>query len=171
MGVRGENDFKLVQINLERMWRKEIQKKGKGQALLGQPRFPFGPASGPACLPLPLSPARGARLAPPGAGHVAAVRRRWTRRGRPPTPLVGTPARAPRPFPPFCPPRPPSPSSLRSHRVAAAAPPRAIAGESPAARRRPHQSLKLTAESTSAFVIVRVSLCARSTKVRVRRAP
>ena len=40
------------------------------------------PAARPAS-PSPLSPARGARLAPPGAGHVAAVRRRWTRRGRP----------------------------------------------------------------------------------------
>ena len=161
MGARGENDFKLVQINLERIWRKEIQKKGKGQALLGQPRFPFGPASGPACSPF---------LSLPHARRPPRSTRRRPRGGRPPTPLVGTSARAPRPFPLFCPPRPPSPSSLRSHRVAAAAPPRAIAGESPAARRRPHQSLKLTVESTSAFVIVRVSLCARSTEVRVRRA-
>jgi len=50
----------MVQMNLEKNWRKEIQKKKwkRGQALLGQPRLPFGPGSGPACLPLP-SPARG----------------------------------------------------------------------------------------------------------------
>ena len=60
LGARGENEFKLVQKNLEKNLRKEIQKKiEKGQALLGQPRLPFGPDSGPACLPLPLSPARG----------------------------------------------------------------------------------------------------------------
>ena len=112
MGARGENDFKLVQMNLERIWRKEISKKReRGQALLGRPASLLAQLGSAARSPSPLSRARGARLAPPGAGHVAAVRRRWTRRGRPPTPLVGTPAQAPRPFRPFCPPRPPSPSS------------------------------------------------------------
>ena len=139
----------------------------------GQPRLPFGPASGPACSPsppLPLSPARGCASLHPapatwrpyaGVGRAAA--------GLQP-PLVGTPARAPRPFPPSCRPRP-CPSSLRSRSAAAAAPPHAIAGESPAARRRPHQSSKLTAESTSALAIAAVSPCVRSTKVRSNRAP
>ena len=149
MGESGENDLKMVKMNLERIWRKEIQKKRrKGQALLGQPRFPFGPASGPACLPFPLSPARAA----PASLHPApATWRPYAGVGRAVAglqpPMVGTPARAPKPFPPFCPPRPPSPSSLRSHHAAAAAPLRAIAGESPAARRRPHESLKLTARA------------------------
>jgi len=48
-------------MNLEKNLRKEIQKKmEKGQALPGQPRLPFGPASGPAYFPLPHSPARAA---------------------------------------------------------------------------------------------------------------
>ena len=67
--------------------RKEIQKKWKrGPALLGQPRLPFGPASGTACLPLPSLPRTDARLVPASDGHVAAVRRRWARRGRPASP-------------------------------------------------------------------------------------
>ena len=158
-------------MNLEKNLRKEFQKKRKGQALLGQPRFLFGPASGPACLPLILSPARGrASLHPApatwrpyaGVGRAAA--------GLQP-PLVGTPARAPRPPPSTLSPVSLSPFLLRSHRAAAAAPPRAIAGESPAARRRPPQSLKLDAKSTSALAVARVSSCERSTEVRVRRAP
>jgi len=64
-----------------------------------------------------------------------------------------------------------SPSSLRSHSAAAAVPPCAIAGESPAARRRPHQSFKLTAESTSALAVAAVSPCERSTEVRSSCAP
>jgi hypothetical protein len=172
LGARGENDFKLVQMNLERIWRKEIQKKKrKGQALLGQPRFPFGPASDPACLPSP-SPSRArTRLAPPGAGHVAAVRRRWTRRGRPPTPPGRDAGAGSQTISPVLSPAPSFSFLLRSHRAAAAAPPRAIAGESSAARRRPHQSLKLDAESTRALAVARVSSCERSTEVRVRRAP
>ena len=73
--------FKLVQMNLEKNLRKEIQKKmEKGQALLGQPRLPLGPRSGPACVPLPLSPARGR---PPRLSQ------RWPRGGR--TPAMGAP--------------------------------------------------------------------------------
>jgi len=64
--------------------RKEIQKKGKrGQALLGRPTSLSAQPGSAAHFPSPLSPARGARFAPPGAGQVAVVRRRWTRRGRP----------------------------------------------------------------------------------------
>jgi len=57
----------MVQMNLENNLRKEIQKKWKrGPALLGQPRLPFGPASGPACLPPPpLSRARTPALSQP----------------------------------------------------------------------------------------------------------
>jgi hypothetical protein len=172
LGARGENDFKLVQMNLEKNLRKEIQKKmEKGQALPGQPRLPFGPASGPACFPLPLSPARAApALSQPAsatwrpyageeraaAGHLHPP---WSgRRLGLPGHSLHSVAR-------------PSPSSLRSRSAAAAIPPCAIAGESPAARRRPHQSSKLTAENTSGLAVATVSPCARSTEVRSSCAP
>ena len=172
MGASGENDFKLVQMNLERIWRKEIQKKKKGTGAAGPTPLPFRPSERPGLLPLSPSLSRvRTRPAPLGTGHVAAVRRRWTRRGRPPTPPGRDAGSGSQAISSVLSPRPPSPSSLRSHRTAAAAPPCAIAGESPAARHRPHQRLKLTVESTSAFVIVRVSLCARSTELRFRRAP
>jgi len=69
-GEKGVNDFQTVQMNLEKNLRKEIQKKKwkRGQALLGQPRLPFGPDSSPACLPH-LSPAR----ATPASLHPAPV--------------------------------------------------------------------------------------------------
>jgi hypothetical protein len=172
LGARGENDFKLVQMNLERIWRKEIQKKEKGAGAAGPTPLPFRPSKRPGLPPLSLSL--------PRADAPRSTRRR-PRGGR--TPALD----APRPAsnPPWSGRRrrlpghslhsvSPAPSFsflLRSHRAAAAAPPRAIAGESSAARRRPHQSLKLDAESTRALAVARVSSCERSTEVRVRRAP
>jgi hypothetical protein len=86
LGEKGENDFKVVQINLERIGEKNFKKKKREQALLGRPAsLSAQPAARPAS-PSPLSPVRGARLAPSSDGHVAAVRRRWARRGRPPPP-------------------------------------------------------------------------------------
>jgi len=70
-------------MNLEKNLRKEME---KGQALLGQPRLPFGPASGPACSPSPSLPRADARLVPASVGPVATVRRRWAHRGRPASP-------------------------------------------------------------------------------------
>jgi len=97
LGTKADKYFKIVKINLEKELRKEIQKKGKEAGAAGPTRLPFGPLSRAGQLPLP-SLARGrARLVPPGAGHVAAVRRRRGR-GRPADRLnmVGTPPRAPR---------------------------------------------------------------------------
>jgi len=97
LGAKVEKGFKFVKMSLENCWRKEIQKKEKGVGAAGPTRLPFGPSSRAAQPPLP-SPVRGrARLALPGAGHAAAVRRR-RRRGRPADRLipVGTPPRAPR---------------------------------------------------------------------------
>jgi len=113
LGAKAEKGFKFDKMSLENYWRKEIQKKGKGAGAAGPTRLPFDPLSRAAQLPLP-SPTRGrARLAPPGAGHVAAVRRR---RGRDRLAdrliPVRTPPRAPRR--PLCPLPAPSPSSLAS---------------------------------------------------------
>jgi len=104
LGAKPEKGFKLVKMSLAKQLRKEFQKKReRGQALLGRPASLSAHSAAQPSSPSP-SPARGcARLAPPGAGHVAAVRRR---RGRSrPTDRhnpVGTPPRAPRP-PPLCP--------------------------------------------------------------------
>jgi hypothetical protein len=171
LGARGENDFKLVQMNLERIWRKEIQKKKKGAGAAGPTPLPFRPSKRPGLPPLSLSL--------PRADAPRSTRRR-PRGGR--TPALDAPRPASNPpwsgrrrwLPGhFVHPVSPAPSFsfLRSNRAAAAAPPRAIAGESSAARRRPHQSLKLDAESTRALAVARVSSCERSTEVRVRRAP
>jgi len=52
LGARGENDFKLVQMNLEEFWRKEIQKKNrKGAGAAGPTPPPFRPSERPG-LPL-----------------------------------------------------------------------------------------------------------------------
>jgi len=143
----------------------------KGTGAAGPTPPPFWPSQQPGLPPPPpLSPARGARLAPSSDGHVAAVRRRWARRGRPPPPPWSGRRPAP-PEPSLHSVARASPSSLRSRSAATAVPPRAIAGESPAARRRPHQSFKLTAESTSALVVAAVSPCVRSTEVRSSPAP
>ena len=171
MGARGENDFKLVQMNLERIWRKEIQKKEKGACAAGPTPLPFRPSKRPGLPPLSLSL--------PRADAPRSTRRR-PRGGR--TPALDAPRPASNPpgrdagagsqtISPVLSPAPSFSFLLRSHRAAAAAPPRAIAGESSAARRRPHQSLKLDAESTRALAVARVSSCERSTEVRVRRAP
>ena len=82
--------------------RKEIKKRERGQALLGRPASLSAQPGSAARFPSPLSPARGARLAPTGAGHVAAVRqRRGHAAADPPSP--GRDAN-PRPqATPFCP--------------------------------------------------------------------
>jgi len=169
LGARGENDFKLVQMNLEKNLRKEIKKNGKG---------------GTRCWanPAPLSAQRAARPAAPSPSLPRARRppcpsQRRPRGGRTParsaprpatyTPLVGTPARAPRPFHPSCDPRP-SPSSLRSRSTAAATPPQRHRRSSSAAHRRPLQCPNLDAETTRALAVVAVSSCERSTEVRSR---
>jgi len=105
LGAKAEKGFKFVKMSLENYWRKEIQKKrGKGAGAAGPTRLPFGPSSRAAQPPLP-SPARGrARLAPPGAGHVAAVRRRRGRAARP-TSLSRSGRHPAPPDAPFCPPR------------------------------------------------------------------
>ena len=114
MGEKGGNDFEMVQMNLEKDLRKEIQKKWKrGQALMGQPRLPFGPDSGPACLPPPpLSRA----WTPASSQPASATWRPYAGDGRTAADrlhLVGTPARALRPLHSLCRPHL-SPSSLHS---------------------------------------------------------
>ena len=172
LGARGENDFKLVQMNLERIWRKEIQKKReRGRRCWANPASLSAQQATRPASPLPLPPARGrASLHPApatwrpyaGVGRAAAgLQPPWSGRRRR---LPGHSLHPVSPAPSFS-------FLLRSNRAAAAAPPRAIAGESSAARRRPHQSLKLDAESTRALAVARVSSCERSTEVRVRRAP
>ena len=110
----------MVQMNLEKELRKEIQKKRKGgQALLGRPASLSAQPSSAARPPLDSLPRADARLAPPDAGHVAAVRRR---RGRP----AGRPAYpdrdgTPRPQAPFCLPRSTLSSSSLARAAAAAA--------------------------------------------------
>ena len=97
LGAKAEKGFKFVKMSLEIYWRKEIQKKEKGGRRCWANPPPFRPIQPRSPAPLP-SPARGrARLTPPGAGHVAAVRRRRGR-GRPAERLnpVGRPPRAPR---------------------------------------------------------------------------
>ena len=74
--------------------RKEFQKKGDRRCWANLASLSAQPAARPAS-PSPLSPAHGACLTPSRDGHVAAVRRRWARRGRPP-PLVGTLPRVPK---------------------------------------------------------------------------
>ena len=172
MGARGENDFKLVQMNLERIWRKEIQKKGKGAGAAGPTPLPFRPSERPGLPPpSPLSRARGrASLHPAPATWrpYAGVGRAAAGLQTPPGRDAGSGSQA---ISSVLSPAPSFSFLLRSHRAAAAAPPCAIAGESSAAHRRPHQSLKLDAESTRALAVARVSSCERSTEVRVRRAP
>jgi len=143
----------------------------KGQALLGQPRLPFGLASGPACLPLPLSPARGR---PPRPSQ------RRPRGGR--TPAMG----APRPTGftwsgrrPGLPGRPIRsvarasllPPSARERNRSVGAPPQRHRRSSSAAHRRLHQCPNLDAKTTRALAVVAVSSCERSTEVRSSRAP
>ena len=77
------NLFENLEVVLIK-FQKKIKKRG--QALLGRPAsLSAQPAARPAS-PSSLSPARDARLAPSRGGHVAAIRRRWARRGRPPPP-------------------------------------------------------------------------------------
>jgi len=143
-----------------------------GQALLGQPRFPFGPDSGPACLPLPLSPARGRPPRPsqrrPRDGRTPAM---GAPRPATSTPLVGTPTRAPRNPHPFCRPRLPLLPPLASATAAVGALPKRHRRRSSAAHRRPRQCPNLDAKTTSTLAVVAVSSCERSTEVRARRMP
>ena len=153
LGARGENDFKLVQMNLERIWRKEIQKKKeRGRRCWANPAsLSAQRAARPAPLSL-LSHARGrASLHPApatwrpyaGVGRAAA--------GLQP-PLVGTPAHAPRPLPPSCLPRallllPPPLAPRSSSRSSARHCRRELRRSSPAtpehqARRREHQGTR-----------------------------
>ena len=74
---------------------KKFKKKKRGQALLGRPASLSAQPDSAACFPSPLSPARGTRLAPPGADHVAAVRRRRGRAAADRLTPVGTAPRAP----------------------------------------------------------------------------
>ena len=69
MGARGENDFKLVPMNLEKNLRKEIQKKnGKGAGAAGPTSPPFRPSERPGLLPPPpLSRARGRASSQPAS--------------------------------------------------------------------------------------------------------
>ena len=99
----------------------------RGQALLGRPASLLAQPSRTAWPPLPSLPRADARIAPPSAGHVTAVRRRRGRAaGRSSYPgRDGTPC----PQAPFCP--PPAPLSLlppcsRSGSSRSGAPPCAI---------------------------------------------
>ena len=172
LGARGENDFKLVQKNLEKNLRKEIQKRNrKGAGAAGPTPPPFRPSKRPGLPPPPpLSRAR----TPASSQPASATWRPYAGDGRAAADrlhLVGTPARAPRPSHSLCRPRP-SPSSLHSRaQPSRRTPPQRHRRSSSAAHRRPLQRPNLDTEATSAFAIVRVSLCERSTEVRVRRAP
>ena len=105
MGARGENDCILVQMNLEKNLRKEIQKKiENGTGAAGPTPPPFRPSERPGLPPPPLSPAR---AAPALSQAASATWRPYAGDGRAAAghlhpPLVGTPARAPRPLHPFC---------------------------------------------------------------------
>jgi len=173
LGEKAGNDFIMVQMNLEKNLRKEIQKKmEKGHALPGQPRLPFGPESGPACFPLPLSPARG-RLPRPS--------QRRPRGGRTPArsaprPATSTPWSGHRPGLPGhsihpVAGAPLAPRSTREHNRSRRAPPQRHRRSSSAAHRRPLQCPNLDARTTSTLAVVSVSFCERSTEVRTRRAP
>ena len=104
LAAKAEKGFKIVKMSLANFGRKEIQKKEKRASLLGRTAsLSTRSAARPSTT---SSPARGrAHLAPPGAGHVAAVRRRRGR-GRPVDrhKPVGTPPRAPK-RPTLSPPR------------------------------------------------------------------
>jgi len=150
--------------------KKKIKKKKRGQALLGRPTSLSAQPDSAACFPSPLSPACGARLAPPGTGHVAAVRRRWTRRGRPA--FIWSGRRLAPPGHSTLSPAPPSllPPSASAAAAVAAPPPR-HRRRNPAAHHRPRQCPNLGAKTTSALVVAAVSPCERSTEVRARRTP
>ena len=161
---------KASRVSFKLFGEKKFKKNKRGQALLGRPASLLAQPDSVARFPSPLSPARGARLAPPGAGHVAAVRRRWTRRGRPAFNWSGR-----RPAPPGHSTLSPAPPSLLppSASVAAAlvAPPPRHRRRNSAAHRRPRQCPNLDAKTTSAHVVAAVSPCERSTEVRARRTP
>ena len=143
----------------------------KEQALLGQPRLPFGQTAARPASPSPSLPRADTRLVPTSVGHVAAVRRRCARRGRPASP--GRDAGPGSQATPFA--LSPAPLSLipplASATAAVGAPPQHHHRSSSAAHRRPHQCPNLDAETTRALAVVAVSSCERSTEVRAHRAP
>ena len=151
--------------------RKEFQKNGKGNRRCWADAPPFRPSWTARPAPPPLSPARAAPAslhpAPAtwrpyaGVGHAAAGHLHPPGRDANPRPQNPTSILSPASLPP--------PSARAA--AAAAVPPRAITGASPAARRRPHQSSKLEAKSTSALAVAAISPCVRSTEVRSSRAP
>ena len=143
----------------------------KGQAQPGQPRLPFGPDRSPACLHLPLSPARGRLPRPsqrrPRGGRTPAMGAPrptgFTWSGRRP----GLPGRSIRPVARAPLPPPSARECNRSRR----APPQRHHQSSSAAHHRPRQCPNLDAKTTRALAVVAVSSCERSTEVRARRAP
>ena len=102
---------------------------------------------------------------------MAAVRRRWARRGRPASP--GRDAGPSSQAAPFA--QSPAPLSLlpplASATAAVGAPPQRHHRSSSAAHRRPRQCPNLDAKTTSALAVVAVTSCERSTEVRARRTP
>ena len=152
LGARGENDFKLVQMNLERIWRKEIQKKReRGRRCWANPASLSAQQATRPASPLPLPPARGrASLHPApatwrpyaGVGRAAAgLQPPWSgRRRRLPDHFARSVPRALLLLPPPLEPRRSSRSSARHCR-------RELRRSSPAtpepqARRREHQGTR-----------------------------
>ena len=86
---------KASKVLFKHFGEKKFKKKKRGLALLGRPASLSAQPDSAARFPSPLSPARGARLAPPGAGHVAAVRRHRGRAAPDRLTPVGTAPRAP----------------------------------------------------------------------------
>jgi len=124
----------------------------KGAGAAGPTPPPFRPRQRPGLpSPSPSLPRADARLVPASVGHVAAVRRRWARRGRPTSP--GRDAGPGSQAAPFA--LSPVPLSLLRRR-------------SSAAHRRPLQCPNLDAKTTNALAVVAVSSCERSTEVRAR---
>ena len=159
-------------MNLEKNLRKEIQKKWKrGRRCWANPASLSAQRAARPASPSPSLPRARTRLVPASVGHVAAVRRRGARRGRPASPSrdagpgsQATPfALSPAPLS-FLPP-------LASTTEAVGAPPQCHRRSSSAAHRRPLQCPNLDAETTSALVVVAVNSCERSTEVRARRTP
>ena len=157
-------------MNLEEIEKRISKKKEKGVGAAGPTPPPFRPSQQPGLPPPPLSLPR---VVPALPNPATATWRPYAGVGRAAADHLHPPGRDADPRPQTTPsllsPAPLPPSSVRA--AAAAVPPRAIAGESPAARRRPHQSSKLDAKSTSALAVAAVSPCVRSTEGRSSRAP
>ena len=149
----------------------KFKKKRKGGRRCWADRLPFGPAKprGPVS-PSPL-PCAGARLAPPDAGHVAAVRRRRGRAaGRPAYPGWDSPTR---PQAPFCLLPLPLFFSARERSHSSSDHLGAIGGQRSAARRRPKAALVALSlhQDHPVLIFAAVSPCARSTEVKTLCEP